>query len=241
MLPFLEVSGHISYGKEMFRLLLDFCTCIAIILIVMHCIFHRKSPFNKRKVMLLVFVAGVFNGIAHYVFASNLIGAFYERNDYSSEKYDAYIYNSAFENDDYTFCIATISHHKGISVTWEKGPYFFIYDNYFLEKIELPYGCIRDNLFSFYPDGKYGIALEHLYPSFVLEINDIATSESYEYLKKQILSVDGEIVGSLNGTVYHLQGCSHADQIKSKNIVRFNSPIEAEFYGYRMCADCMNT
>lgn len=124
MLPFLEVSGHISYGKEMFRLLLDFCTCIAIILIVMHCIFHRKSPFNKRKVMLLVFVAGVFNGIAHYVFASNLIGAFYERNDYSSEKYDAYIYNSAFENDDYTFCIATISHHKGISEHGKKDHIF---------------------------------------------------------------------------------------------------------------------
>lgn len=238
--PFLETSGHILYLRDLLRLILNLCTYVGPILIVLYLLRQNKNKNKSRLLAFLIFSIGLGNGIAQYIFSSNRIGAFYERDSYYSEKYEAYIYNSAFQNDNYVFCIATISHDRGVTLTWENGPHCFLYDNYFLEKLELPYNRTRDETFTFYPDGKYGIAIEHMYPSFALEITDIASESSYDILNNEILSTDGKIIASINGDVYHHENCQHIKQIKPQNCVRFNSEIEAQFYGYDACLHCID-
>lgn len=238
VLPFFETSGHILYGRGFFRLVLNLCSCAVPILIIFYFITRKKTSVRTRSFVLMIFIIGICNGIARYAFASNLPGAFYERDEYHSEKYEAYVYNASFENEDYTFCIATISHDKGLAVTFEGGLSCFLYDNYFLEKLELPYNRVCDELFTFYPDGKYGIAIKNIYPSFVLEVDDIATEDSYNILQNEILSTDGEIVASYKEDIYHHGDCEYVKKIDSESLVHFNSATEAEFYGYSICEEC---
>lgn len=49
---------------------------------------------------------------------------------------------------------------------------------------------------------------------------------------------EGAIVGSKNGTVYHLEGCAGAERIKEENKIYFSSKEEAEKAGYRPAANC---
>lgn len=45
-------------------------------------------------------------------------------------------------------------------------------------------------------------------------------------------------VGSSKSDVYHYPSCYHVKQIKSSNLIRFNSVQEAKNRGYRACKDC---
>lgn len=49
---------------------------------------------------------------------------------------------------------------------------------------------------------------------------------------------DSKIVGSKDGTVYHLANCSGAKQIKEENKIYFSSQEEAQKAGYRPAANC---
>lgn len=46
------------------------------------------------------------------------------------------------------------------------------------------------------------------------------------------------VVGSKNGTKYHLLNCPGAKQIAEKNLVSFSSVAEAEAAGYSPAANC---
>jgi len=48
----------------------------------------------------------------------------------------------------------------------------------------------------------------------------------------------GVVVGSKNGTKYHLPDCSGAKRIKPENLVTFDSVSEAERAGYTPAANC---
>ncbi len=48
----------------------------------------------------------------------------------------------------------------------------------------------------------------------------------------------GELIGSKNGTVYHLLSCPGAKSIKEENKIYFNSKEEAQKAGYRLAANC---
>ncbi|KKT78735.1 MAG: hypothetical protein UW74_C0017G0004 [Candidatus Giovannonibacteria bacterium GW2011_GWC2_44_8] len=47
-----------------------------------------------------------------------------------------------------------------------------------------------------------------------------------------------ELMGSKNGTVYHLLSCSGAKSIKEENKIYFSSKEEAQKAGYRPAANC---
>ena len=79
--------------------------------------------------------------------------------------------------------------------------------------------------------GEYGVSCE-------LRLNKVADSQSYKRLENEILSANGEVVASINGDSYHFEECSHAKNIKRKNLIRFNSAIEAQALGFRVCQDC---
>jgi len=51
-------------------------------------------------------------------------------------------------------------------------------------------------------------------------------------------TTQGQVVGSKNGTVYHLPWCSGAKRISENNKVWFVSKTEAEAAGYRPAANC---
>lgn len=51
-------------------------------------------------------------------------------------------------------------------------------------------------------------------------------------------AASGEVVGSKNGTKYHLPWCSGAQRILETNKVWFASKVEAEKAGYTPAANC---
>jgi hypothetical protein len=57
-------------------------------------------------------------------------------------------------------------------------------------------------------------------------------------LEASAVLTEGELVGSKNGSVYHLPWCSGAQRIKEENKVWFNSKEEAEKAGYRAATNC---
>jgi len=191
--------------------------------------FGLEDYHTARVIIALATIIGLVNAAASYVFATNQIGAFYERAEYT-EFYEAEL---TIEEDSLpVFCIAEVSHTTN---AWEDRGY----SRYTVFNLLLPYGRTQFTDCEYDPDskrnsinlGEYGVSCE-------LRLNKVADSQSYKRLENEILSANGEVVASINGDSYHFEECSHAKNIKRKNLIRFNSAIEAQALGFRVCQDC---
>lgn len=73
------------------------------------------------------------------------------------------------------------------------------------------------------------------------ELVNIETEKEGIFLNNtqaQIQNTQVVVVGSKNGTKYHLPTCSGAKNIKPENLVTFSSVKEAEMAGYQKAANC---
>ena len=182
-------------------------------------------------ILYVILIVGLGNIVADHLLGSNQIGAYYENANYT-EQYEAEIRVGKKENPA-IFCIVTLEH-----ITDEfDGDY---YENYFISHIQLPHGrsCFAD--IEYYPEQDYSSCYLGDYGTkCYIKAIEIADDNSFEILNNAVVSANGEFVASINSDTYHLEDCRHAQKIKRNNIIRFNTPAEADVLGYMSCGDCL--
>lgn len=224
---------------------LSFCSLISIFVVLYFCfdflraVWRRlsssKTPvpwedFNlfynlhdtKNFVSVLIVTIGLLNLFYSFYYASAEIGSFYEKSSYE-ENYEAYIY----AGEKRIFCIATIGREDG---------------NYYLTKIEFPYGRSQyvDETYeqSDLKNGHTDVSLTDGSIRCDIELKEPATEDSYERLKTEVISKSGEFCGSKKSDSYHFKKCRYAKNIKSQNLVYFETETEAKALGYFSCEVC---
>lgn len=218
------------------------CSCLSVLFLFGYCIsffralFFRLSPrkepipwkdFNPFYgcqssldfIILLAIIAGFFNIFLSSFCASTKIGSFYEKSSYK-ERYEAYVY----ADDKPIFCIATV---------YKDGA------TYSISEISMPYGH------SLYVDERYDpddksstIFIGDNGWHCKITLKEPASSSSYTTLKNEVVSNYGEFCGSKYSDIYHFNKCGYVKNIKSKNLVYFDTEKEAEILGYQMCSVC---
>jgi hypothetical protein len=77
------------------------------------------------------------------------------------------------------------------------------------------------------------------FPVKILGHKEGIYSKNIEYTAQTLpLENGGSVLGSKNGTKYHLPWCAGASRIKEENKIWFSSPEEAERAGYEPAANC---
>ena len=196
-----------------------------------------ENPENIKYfvIFIAILLIGIGNEIGRYVFASNQIGAFYERSEYT-ENYEGFVY---LEEDTHQIPIVATVHHSISSSEFPDGDdtqtaYASEYNIY---HIWLPYGIDQDTEGTYNGDtGKGNVILGE--QDCGIQLTEIATNESFEQLNHVALSANGDIIASRNSDIYHLEDCRYAQNIARNNLIRFNSIGEAEIFGFSPCEKC---
>ena len=179
-------------------------------------------------IALTLSVVGIGDTICRYSFASEEIGAFYEKSEYTTD-YEALLYIGDKEtNDDPIFCIATVS---------KRGK-----DDYEIVEVQMPLNYREYDDAAYDPESNIAtVCLGENDIECDLSLKAPATRESRILLKNETISSNGIFCGSRNSKVYHYECCKNAQNIKHDNLVRFDSPKEAFVCGYRLCEYCEET
>lgn len=199
--------------------------------------FSRNSDLGYA-VLILVMATGLTNEIASRVFASNEIGAFYERSNYD-ESYEAYIYPD--ENSDASIlCIVDLYKGTDADVYPYRDSQRIRYNTrYTIYAVNLPYGKVNyvDELYD-PKDSAHYIGLGEWSRDCRIELIGIATESSYQRLENFVITNYGPYCASQNSDIFHDADCRHVTSITDKNLVYFHSPEEAEVCGYTRCSVC---
>lgn len=234
-LPFFHTAGHIHYGLEFLRLLLNLCTCTALLFLL---VFWFSNSLKLKTIALVIMIIGAGNLLGREILGTDQFGALYERDEYEIE-YEAELYQDFYGDSKPIFCIVSIEHSKGLDLIPEEKLLYF-YDCYYLVNINLPYErSYEGEYLDFYPGERNHLSLGSLGTFCYIKLGDVATEKSYQRLSNEVLSANGEVVASKNGDVYHNENwCPHVKKIKKENLIRFNSTWEAELIGFKVCQDC---
>lgn len=218
------------------------CSCLSLLFLFGYCVSFfralflrlssRKEPIPWKEfnpfygcqssldlIILIAIIAGFFNIFLSSFFASTKIGSFYEKSSYT-EHYESYVY----ADDKPIFCIATV---------YKDGA------TYSISEISMPYGKSQyvDDIYD--PDDKNSIIyLGDNGWRCKITLKEPASSTSYTALKNEVVSSYGEFCGSKYSDIYHFDKCGYVKNIKSKNLVYFETEKEAEILGYQMCSVC---
>lgn len=184
-----------------------------------------KSGHKKICVILsAIIIVGSFGLVADKFFSTTEIGSFFEKSSFE-ENYEAVFYI----DEKPIFCIAEI---------WKEH-----YENgtsYRISYINLPYGKSKDVDEEYYPDIDENIIyLGDNSQRCKIVIGHVATERSYEMLENEVITAYGDFCGSKDGNKYHLTSCPSAKRIKDKNMIFFESEIEADIFRYEPCETCI--
>lgn len=196
-----------------------------------------ENPKNMKYfvIFITILIIGTLNEIGYYVLASNKIGAFYERSEYT-ENYEGFVY---LEKDTRLIPIVATVHHSISSSEFPDGndTQTVYTSEYNIHHVWLPYGIEQDVEGAYNGDiGKGNVNLGEW--TCGIQLTEIATEESFKHLDSIALSANGDIVASRNSDIYHLEDCKYTQNIARNNFIRFDSPMEAEIFGFSPCEKC---
>lgn len=200
-------------------------------------IFLIRSPEDPRNTkyvvaLIAILVIGAGNEAARHIFASNQIGAFYERSEYT-ENYEGFIYS---DSNSYQIPIIASIHH---STSSEDTPEETVHlsDDYFIHHLWLPYHIQQDTEGTYNGDAGKGLVFL-TDQTCAIELTKIATEDSFKHLNETAISANGDIVASKYGDTYHFDDCRYVKNISRNNLIRFHNTQEAEIFGFSPCTIC---
>ncbi len=82
------------------------------------------------------------------------------------------------------------------------------------------------------------ISTSNLAPAAVIEAVSPASTTKTSIETESLLTKPIAVVGSKNGTKYHLPDCSGAKRIKPENLISFETTAAAQAAGYSAAANC---
>lgn len=190
------------------------------------------SRRNKRKfrifpkdrflsiALAIVIGVGVANETANTFFSRAEIGAFYEKETYTT-MYEATIYIK----DHPIYVIVEIDRQV---------------DGYYISSVMYPYGHQEFCWEEFYPeDNTNTLSLSEYRHDCTIVLNCPANESSFDRLSANVVSNYGDFFASKNSDIFHYcDGCYRYNSILPKNLIYFNSRQEAEILGFDFCKDC---
>lgn len=181
-----------------------------------------SGPFLEKSICVIIcgfIVLGAFNIIASKFFASERIGAFYEKAEYTRD-YDA----TLDLGEQSIFCIATVERMNG---------------DYWIIRIELPYNHVAYTGEEYYPwDNNPAIEIGDAGYYLNFKLGKPSTGDSYEKLMSYELPQTGEFCASKKSNVFHYLKCRYVKNIEYSNLIYFQNECEADVFGYTMCSVC---